>query len=74
MSIVKKGLADPDFDPNFSEIADLAMSADDVRGLAQKDIFSPHSRRAIVVPNDNIFGLARMYEILRTGIRFSQSR
>jgi len=80
VSIVDRGLKDPDFDPTFGEIADFTevtqvdVSAEDIRELAQKNIFSPHSRRAIVVPNDLIFGLARMYEILRdlqgeTGIR-----
>ena len=80
VSIVDRGLKDPDFDPSFGEIADFTevtqveVSGDDIRELAQKNIFSPHSRRAIVVPNDVIFGLARMYEILRdlqgeTGIR-----
>ncbi|HKD50273.1 MAG TPA: hypothetical protein VKB90_05730 [Candidatus Acidoferrum sp.] len=64
-------MKDPDFDPSFGEIADLTevtqveVSGDDIREIAQKNIFSPLSRRAIVVPNDVIFGLARMYEILR---------
>ena len=68
-------------DPNFAEIVDLTevtrmnLSADEMRVLAQKSPFSPSARRAIVVPdNDLVFGLARMYEILRelqgeTGIR-----
>ena len=71
VSIVERGLKDPDFDPSFGEIADLTevtqveVSGDDIREIAQKNIFSPLSRRAIVVPNDVLFGLARMYEILR---------
>jgi len=71
VSIVERGLKDPDFDPSFGEIADLTevtqveVSGDDIREIAQKNIFSPLSRRAIVVPNDVIFVLARMYEILR---------
>ena len=80
VSMMDRGLKDPDFDPSFGEICDFTevtqvdVSADDIRELAQKNIFSPHSRRAIVVPNDVIFGLARMFEILRdlqgeTGIR-----
>ena len=80
LSIVERGLKDPDFDPTFGEVADLTevtqieLSGDDIRELAGKNIFSRHSRRAFVVPNDVIFGLARMYQILRelegeTGIR-----
>src|SRR5215467_13199334 len=79
-SMMNRGLKDPDFDPSFADITDftkitkIKVSDDDIRELAQRNVFSPHSRRAIVVPNDVIFGLARMYEILRdlqgeTGIR-----
>jgi hypothetical protein len=62
---------DPDFDPCFSQIADFThvnrfeLSGDDVRQFAQKGIFSAHSRRALIVPNELAFGLGRMYEILR---------
>lgn len=71
---------DPDFDPSFSQIADftqvtqIELSADDVRLLAQKSLFSPRSRRAFIMPNELAYGLGRMYGILRelageTGIR-----
>ena len=62
---------DPDFDPSFSQIMDLtritdfALEADDIRRLAQKTIFSRESRRAIVASSDLVYGLGRMYEILR---------
>ena len=81
LSALEKGLMDPEVDPNFAEIVDLTevtrmnLSGDEMRVLAQKSAFSPSARRAIVVPdNDVVFGLARMYEILRelqgeTGIR-----
>ena len=81
LSALEKGLMDPEVDPNFAEIVDLSevtrmnLSADEMSVLAQKSVFSPNARRAIVVPdNDHVFGLARMYEILRelqgeTGIR-----
>jgi hypothetical protein len=63
--------SDPDFDPSFSQIADftqvsqIRLSPDDIRQLAQRSIFSPHSRRAIIVPNDLAYGFARMFEMLR---------
>jgi hypothetical protein len=64
-------LGDPDFDPGFSQLADFThvtkfdIGMDDIRTLAQKNIFSPKSRRAFVVKGDLAFGLARMFEILR---------
>ena len=62
---------DPDFDPNFSQIMDftrvnaVGLKAEDVRKLAQRTIFSPESRRAIIVSTDVLYGFARMFEILR---------
>jgi hypothetical protein len=72
--------SDPDFDPNYSQILDFTHLAgvdigpEDVRQVAQRNIFSPQSRRAFVVKDDLQFGLARMFEIHRelngeTGIR-----
>jgi hypothetical protein len=71
---------DPDFDPDFSQLMDftqitaLEIGPEDVRRFAERNIFSSHSRRAMVVRNDLQFGLARMFEIHRelngeTGIR-----
>jgi hypothetical protein len=71
---------DPDFDSDFSQVIDftqitaLEFGPEDVRQFAQRNIFSPRSRRAIVVKDDLQFGLARMFEIHRdlngeTGIR-----
>ena len=62
---------DPDFDPSFSQVIDLtritdfALEANDIRRLAQGTIFSRESRRAIVASSDLVYGLGRMYEILR---------
>ena len=62
---------DPDFDPSFSQIADftqvtrIELSSNDIRRLAQRGIFSAHSRRAFIAPNETIFGIGRMFEILR---------
>jgi hypothetical protein len=62
---------DPDFDPSFSQLSDfthitkIELTPEDVRLAAKKNIFSPESRRAMVVNNDLQFGLARMFEIHR---------
>ena len=62
---------DPDFDPSFSQLMDFRqvirvdLSGEDVRKLAQTTIFSPNSRRAMLVSSDLEYGLARMFEILR---------
>ncbi|HEV2196770.1 MAG TPA: hypothetical protein VGR55_14395 [Candidatus Acidoferrum sp.] len=62
---------DQDFDPNFSQIVDftqvtrIELSADDIRRLAQRTIFSPSSRRAFIAPDEVAFGIGRMFQILR---------
>lgn len=62
---------DPGFDPSFSQVIDLtritdfALEANDIRRLAQGTIFSRESRRAIIASSDLVYGLGRMYEILR---------
>jgi len=62
---------DPDFDPSFSQLWDFThvtkveLTPEDVRLAAKKNVFSPHSRRAIVVKDDLQFGLARMFQIHR---------
>ncbi len=75
---------DPDFDPSFSQLLDashitkLEITSEHIRRLAQDSLFSPDSRRALLVSNDAAFGLARMFEILResagdTGIEVFRS-
>jgi hypothetical protein len=75
---------DLDFDPDFSQLTDfrhitaLEIGPEDVRQFAQRNIFSPRSRRALLVKDDLQFGLARMFEIHRdlhgeTGIRVFRS-
>jgi hypothetical protein len=62
---------DPDFDPSFSQIMDFTritamdLEASAIHKLAQRTLFSPESRRAIVVSTDLAYGFGRMYEILR---------
>lgn len=64
-------LKDPDFDPSYAQIADFTqvtkfeLSAEDIQELAQVSVFSPQSRRALVVPSDVSYGLARMFGTLR---------
>ena len=75
---------DPDFDPDFSQLIDFRqvtafeIGPEDVRQLAERNLFSAHSRRALLVKDDLQFGLARMFEIHRelqgeTGIRVFRS-
>lgn len=78
---LEKGLMDTEVDTSFAEIVDLTevtkvdLSGDDMREIARKSAFSLSSRRAFVVPDNSVvFGLVRVYEILRelqgeTGIR-----
>jgi hypothetical protein len=62
---------DPEFEPSFSQVADFAqitntdISMTDVRMFAQRDVFSIHSRRAIIVKGDIAFGFAKIFELCR---------
>ncbi len=64
-------LKDPDFDPVYCQLLDLAhvtkvdFSADDVRQISRRSVFWPCSRRAILVHDDLLFGLATLFELLR---------
>ena len=64
-------LADPDFNPGYSQLLDLThvtkmdLSAEDICKLAERDIFLPASSRAILVTTDLGQGLARLFAILR---------
>jgi hypothetical protein len=67
----QKLLKDPDFDARFSELGDythlakIDFTADDVRDFARLNIFAPSSRRAIVVGDDSTAVLAEMFALLR---------
>ena len=58
---------DPAFDPSFRQLIDLRevekyeVSAATLRDLAHLRIFRQGTRRAIVVGNDVMFGMARMF-------------
>lgn len=75
---------DPELDPSFSQVADFAgltgtdVVLADVQTFAQRDVFSIHSRRAIVVKGDVAFGFAKIFELCRqlsgaSGIRVFRS-
>ena len=62
---------DPRFVPNFHQLADLRDVADvevtpsTVKEMARLNPYGNGSRRAVVVTSDLLFGMARMYQILR---------
>jgi hypothetical protein len=64
-------LKDPDFNPSFSQLADFAQLTDtdigmaDLQVIAQRDVFSIYSRRAILVNGDVAFGFAKIFEVYR---------
>jgi hypothetical protein len=64
-------LADPDFNPGYSQLLDLThvtkmdLSAEDICKLAERDIFLPASSRAILVATDLGEGFARLFKMLR---------
>ena len=64
----------PEVAPDFAVLIDLrqadgkTVTSAGVRSLATRAlIFSAASKRAVVVPSDLGFGMARMYEMLREG-------
>ena len=67
----EKLLKDPDFSPSFAQLMDLTqvtqveLGPEVVSRIALKSVFSPESRRAILVTADLVLGLAQMFEILR---------
>lgn len=70
-------MSDPDFDPNFSQLGDLSavtkldVTADEVKMLAETSPFALTVRRAFVGTTLEVYGLVRMFEIVR-GLRGDQ--
>ena len=64
-------MRDPSFDPtlhqiaDFSSVARVSVTSDDIRLLAIRNFFAPQSRRCLVAPTSEIFGLARMFQLFR---------
>lgn len=60
-------LRHPDFRPEFNQLLDardiakVALTADEVRDLAARTVFSAHSKRAFVTKSDHDFALSRMF-------------
>ena len=58
---------DPDFDPTFYQLIDfmdataLRVSPTFLQSFAAQRVFAPEARRAIVVPDDAIYGNARAF-------------
>lgn len=63
-------IADPNFDPAYNQLfsflqtTKLDVSVSFIRGFASRRVFSANSKRAIVVPDEYIFGNARMFASL----------
>lgn len=59
--------AHPEFRPELNQLYDfreatkVALSHDDIKSLAQKNVFSPTSQRVFVVSRDLDFGIARAF-------------
>jgi hypothetical protein len=60
-------LADSSFQPGFCQLIDfrglteVALDADEVRGLAQQTVFGPDSKRAFLVSTNLQFGFSRLF-------------
>jgi hypothetical protein len=68
---VRSLTADPRFARNFRQLADLRdvtdvqVTAATIREMVRLNPFWAGARRALVVTNDVVYGMARMYQILR---------
>jgi hypothetical protein len=67
-------LADANFDPSHSHLADCSgitrfdVSSQTVRSLALPTLYAQGARLAIVAKLEIVFGMARMFQMLREGI------
>ncbi len=70
-SHMERLLKHPDFRPEFNQLLDfrqvseVALTAEEIRSLAEKNVFSPKSLRAFVITTDLHFGLVRMFGAYR---------
>jgi len=61
-------LSDPDFNPEFDQLMDFTrftdvdLSVSEIRMAANRKLFSPTSRRALVVAGTFMYGMARMFQ------------
>ncbi len=60
-------MADPEFSPDFAQIADLTgvthftVNSASIESEARASVFSPGTRRAFIAPKGVAYGLARMF-------------
>jgi hypothetical protein len=60
---------DPQFDPNFRQLADFSeitanlVATSTVQETSREHYFSPGTRRAFVARDDAVFGMLRMFEL-----------
>ena len=77
-------LADPEFDPSYSQLLDFThitvteIDAEGVRKIAERTIFWPCPRRAILINKDVEHNFVRLFQMLREndgedGIRIFRS-
>ena len=72
----KQIASDPAFDSSFSQLGDMSgakadLSAHEVKMLAESSPFALGARRAFVGTSPVVYGLGRMFEIMR-GLRGDQ--
>lgn len=67
-------LKDPEFDPEFSQLLDfthvskIEVDERDIRLLARRSVFSPQSRRAVLVTDQRARELLKLFENLRAAV------
>ena len=71
MATRQKFTSDPNFSPDFYQLYDsravtrTTLTAIEVGKAAMANIFSSSSRRAVVAPGGETYGVARMFQIYR---------
>jgi hypothetical protein len=64
-------LADPDFDPGYSQLLDFThvtavkINADSIRKIAERRVFWPCPRRAILINSEMDHSFVREFQMLR---------
>ncbi len=68
---VERFRTDPAFQPSFNHLIDTRgttrfdVSTEGLRTVSMHSAFDEKSRRAVVADKDEMFGMARMYEVFR---------
>ncbi len=71
LALVERLRTDPAFQPSFNQLVDTRgatrydLSANDIQMVYSDSAFGEKSRRAMVADEDYIFGMHRMYQLLR---------